>query len=144
MTPKRINKTKEQVKAEMLVKQDVEQEHKLALMIFPYLKKMDTLYDAQTLLHGISGYVHHELEKKMNGVKVSELPVDLSQEKEGVFRDAFKDLLVLLQDEDADHTVKFMKRFGDMLGYFGSKEYLKNPMSMINEEDLIKKPKING
>ena len=137
---KRINKTKEQIKAEMLVKQDIEKEHKLAILLFPYLQRMETVYDAQTLLHGIAGYVSHELEKKMNGVKVSELPVNLSQEKEGIFRDTFGELLVVLKDEDADHTIKFMKRYGDMLGYYGAKEYMKNPMSIIKEEDLIKKP----
>ena len=140
---KRINKTKDQLKAEILVKQDIEKEHKLAIILFPYLQKMETIYDAQTLLHGIAGYVHHELEKKMNGVKVNELPVDVSKEKEGVFRETFGEMLDLLKDEDADHTIKFMKRFGDMLGYFGAKEYMKNPMSMIKQDDLIKKPKVN-
>jgi hypothetical protein len=142
MTPKRIPKSKDQVKAEMLLKQDVAQEKKLAQMIFPYLQKMDTVYDAQTLLHGISGYIHHQLENKMNEFKVNDLPVDVSQEKEGVFRDMFEQLLILLKDEKADHTIKFMKRYGDMLGYYASKEYLKNPMSIIKEEDLIKEPKI--
>lgn len=141
MTP-RVNKTKDQLKAEMLLKQDISHEKQLATLIFPYLQKQATVYDAQTLLHGIAGYLHHELENKTNKVLVSELPVDLTQEKDGAFRDAFAELLVLLKEEKADKAIKFMKRYGDMLGYYGSKEYLKNPMSIIKEEDLIKEPKV--
>ena len=139
----RINKSKEQIKAEMLLKSEISHEKQLASMIFPELQKQATVYDAQTLLHGLSGYIHHQIENRTNKILVSDLPVDLSQEKEGSIKDSFGVLLEMLKDEKADNLVKLLKRYGDMLGYYGSVQFLKNPMSSINEDDLIKNPKIN-
>ena len=139
----RINKSKEQIKAEMLLKAEISHEKQLATMIFPELQKQETVYDAQTLLHGLSGYIHHELENRTNKVLVGDLPVDVSKEKEGAIRDSFKTILEMLKEEKADNVVKLLKRYGDMLGYYGSVQFLKNPMSIIKEEDLIKSPKIN-
>lgn len=133
-------KNKDQIKAEILLKQELNVEENIARLIFPILKKQKTIYDAQTLLHGVGGYIFHELENRTNKIIVSDLPVDLSQEKEGAIRDGFAEILEITKDEKAEVMAKFMKRYGDMLGYYGSKKFLEQDVSVLNESDLIRKP----
>ena len=86
----------------------------------------------------MSGYIFHELENRTRKIIIGDLPIDASQEKEGAIKESFVEILNLLKDEQAEDTSKFLKRYGDMLGYYGSKEYLKNPMSILKEDDIIK------
>ena len=139
---KRVNKTKDELKAELLLQQELNREEFLSRPIFAVLKKQETIYDAQTLLHALSGYIFQQVEKRTSEIKVGDLPIDTSKEKEGPIKEGFAEILEILKDEKAETISKFLKRYGDMLGYYGAKEFLKKPMTELTEEDIIIKPKI--
>lgn len=138
---KRINKDKETLTKELIMKQQINKEEALAHQIFPLLLKQKTIYDAQTLLHGLSGYILHELEIRNDNTMIKDLPIDLSQEKDE-FKDAFKAIVEMMKDNQAEPMAAFLKRFGDTLGYYGAKKYLENDTSMLIEEELIVRPKM--
>lgn len=138
---KRINKEKDQIKAEMLLKQEIAVEEKISRLVFPILQRQNTIYEAQTILHGLAGYIHHAIENATNKLTVSDLSVDVSKEKEEIGK-AINEIYDIVKDQKADLMAKFLKRYGDMLGYYGAQQYLKQPASDLDEDELIVKPKV--
>ena len=68
--------------------------------------------------------------------------MDVSKEKEGSIKEGFVEILNILKTQKAESMSKFLKRYGDMLGYYGSKKFLEQDMSVINESDIITPPKL--
>lgn len=133
----RINKSKEQITEEMQRNAKIQHDISLCKLIWPYLETLDTIYDAQTVLNGLAGFISSGLEKKIAGIKVSEVEIDLSKEEESKIRTAFISLMGLLEIEDAKASSDLLIRFGSTLSKYGAAQYLKNPMSTLKVEDII-------
>ena len=134
---KRIPKSKEELKAQMAHMQKIERSKKLARLIFPVVASMKTIYDAQTVVMALSGFIKAGLAEKMTAFTVNDVGVDLSKEKKSDVKAAVFALVTLLEDENADEMTALLERFGRGLGEFASKKYMENPMSVIKMEDFI-------
>jgi len=85
--------SKEELVAQMQHKQNVEHIKQVVRDIWPYLADQDTIYDAQTVANALSGFISAHIEKKVNEIKVVDLPIDLSKEKDSKIKSALHFLL---------------------------------------------------
>lgn len=138
MAPKRINKTKPEILGEMAQRAKIEKFKDMGRRIFPLLTT-DTIYDAQTAIEAVSGYIKFELSIKESGFKVNDLPLDFSKEQEGKVTDVMNAIKVELQTENAKDSAEFLELFGRTFSNYAVKKYLDNPMSDVNVDDIISK-----
>lgn len=135
---KRVNKSKEEIAAQMVQTQKIERMKVLAKLIYPFIEDQKSIFDAQTVLNAAAGYIEHEHNLKSSNIIVKELPIDLSKDggpKELV--DATQNVINLLQTEKADDSVALLKRFAQGLTQFSSQKYMEQPMSTIKIDDLV-------
>lgn len=135
--PKRIPKSKEELKAQMAHLQMIEHQKKVVRMIFPVLADMKTIYDAQTVVNALSGFIKAALAEKQTQYKVRDFDIDLSKEKKSAVKDKVIEVCELLAGENADDVTALLDRFGSGLGQYGAKKYLENPMKVIKMEDFV-------
>lgn len=139
MAPKRVNKTKEEVAKEIAQQEIVKQQKILAGIIFKCIEGQETIYDAQTVVNALSGFIKYELSVKEASLKLNDLLIDLTNEPASKIKDAMEALKVELQDKNAKDIAMLLQRFGETLGHFSSAQFMKNPMSDIKIEDIIAK-----
>ncbi len=135
----RVNKTKEQLIAETKHLEKVNREKSLVKLMFPLIENQKTIYDAQTALQALSGFVKLELDKKMNDVKVGDLVFDLSKDPESEIKTSVLGLIDMLKFENAKDTANLLERFGNILAQHSSREYMKQPMNIINIDMIVAK-----
>ena len=136
--PKRVNKNKGQILDEMAQRVKIEKFKDMGHRIFPLLKT-ETIYDAQTAIEAVSGYIKFELAVKENSYKINDLLIDMSEEPESDITTAMNAIKVELQNENAKDTAEFLELFGRTLSSYGAKEFLKKPMTDLKVEDIISK-----
>lgn len=134
---KRINKSKEEIAAQMKYNQEIEHQKKLARAMFPILSSQETIYDAQTVVAALAGFIKADMEDKIAALKVKDLEIDLSKEKDSPIKTAMLELRKLFEKESADDAAKLLERFGTTLSQYSSKEYMKNSMDTIKMDDFI-------
>lgn len=137
MTPKRVNKTKDEIAKAMAHKQMIDEQKKLAAIIFKCIEGQDTIYDGQTVVNALSGFIKYELSVKEASLTLNDLLIDLTNEPESKIKDAIAALKVELQDKNAKDLASLLQRFGDTLGHYSANKFMKNPMSDIKIEDII-------
>lgn len=137
MVAPRVNKKKEELIAEIERKQRIDNDKDLVKKMFPLIANMKTIYDAQTALSALSGFIVYGIDKKMSGIKVHELSIDLSKEEASEVKTAVMNLQTLLINEDAKTASALLKRFGDTLAQYSAKEYMKSPMKKLKITDII-------
>lgn len=135
--PKRVNKSKEELAKQMKYLQELEHQKKLARAMFPILESQKTIYDAQTVVNALAGFIKADMEDKIAELKVSDLEINLKKEEDGSIKTAILKLRELFNKESADDAAKLLERFGAGLGQYGAKKYLENPMSEIKMEDFV-------
>lgn len=138
MTPKRVNKTKDQIAYEMKVQQVAKEKIALVKRIYPLLKSQKSIYDAQTVLYGLAGYIKAEIQKKEREIILSDLTIDFSSEP--VDSEITKAILALhadLQGEKASILEKLLSEFGDSIQKYGSHKYMQQGMDAITESEII-------
>lgn len=137
LKPKRANKAKEEIAAEMKRKAEIEHQKKLVRAMFPILNSVESIYDAQTVVNALSGFIKADMEDKIAELKVSDLEIDLKKEDDGAIKTAILELQELFSKEGADDASKLLERFGSMLSTFSSREFMKKPMDSIKPDDFI-------
>lgn len=136
---KRVNKSKEEISADMAHSQKVTHMKEIVSTIFPIVEKVDTIYDAQTVVNALSGFIAALLEKKVLDIKLSELKLDLSTEDDSKIKTAILDIVESMKDESAQEISETLERFGSTLSKLGAHKFLMNPMTEIKLEDLVAK-----
>ena len=134
---KRVNKSKEDLKVQMAHTQKVEAQKKLARLIFPVIASMKTIYDAQTVVNALAGFIKADQAAQVAAMKVKDLTIDLSKEKASEIKAAILALREVFFYENASDAAALLERFGNGLGQFSANAYMKNPMSDIKMEDFI-------
>lgn len=137
MKQKRLPKTKDELKKKLEHEEKIIRQKKLARLIFPMLSSQKSIYDAQTVVQAVAGFVKLGIANKMTQFTVKDVEFDLSKEKAGAIKDAMLKIHSSLMNENADETVAFLERFGNGLGQFSSLQYMKNKMDVINLDDFI-------
>lgn len=115
----------------------IERQKKLARLIFPVLQTQKTIYDGQTVVNAVAGFIKIGIANEMVKLNVKDVDFDLSKEKRGAIKDAMLQIHALLLGENADEAAALLERFGNGLGQFSSSEYMKNPMSDIDIDKFI-------
>lgn len=136
-TPKRVNKTKEEIAKEMAHKQMVANQKALARRIYAIIESQSTIYDAQTVVNALSGFIKYELSVKESSIKLNDLLIDLKNEPKTKITKAMEALKVELQNENAKDMAQLLERFGQTLGHYSASQFLKQPMKKVKLEDII-------
>lgn len=135
MTAKRVNKSKEEIAHDMKIIASAKEKIALVKRIFPLVKGQKTIYEAQTVLYGLYGYIKGELQKRERAATVEELALDFSKEKD------YLDVITTLHDEfkgeKAWAFANLLNEFADSFQKYGAMKYLENPMDVLKEEDII-------
>lgn len=134
----RVNKTKDELIAEQKHKAKIEKMAAIAKLMFPMIKNQEKIYDAQTVLFALSGYIEEGLKIKENELKVGDLGITLSKEPDTKISQSMKDILGLIKLENARDLVTLTKKMGDIIGQHGANEFCKGPMSNLKVTDIVK------
>lgn len=121
----------------MAMKAVVEKQKLVARRIFDSIKGQDTIYDAQTVVNSLSGYIKYELAIKEAGLKLNDLLIDLKNEPKTKITEAIEMLKVELQDESARDMATLLERFGNTLGQYSAAKHLKTQMNEVKLEDIV-------
>lgn len=135
---KRFPKSKDQILSEMEYSAKLTRFKSMANRLFPLLQT-DTIYDAQTALEAVSGFVNFELSEKESSFKINDLKLDFSEQPEGKITNVMKAIKVELQQEGAKEAAEFLEMFAKTFSQYGSSQFLKKPMSEITAEEIISK-----
>lgn len=117
--------------------QKVEKQKKLARAIFPMLSSQKNIYDAQTAIQAVAGFIKLGIANEMAKLNVKDVEFDLSKEKNSSIKDVMLQIHAFLCEENADDAVALLERFGNGLGQFSSREFMKNDMSFIKIDEFI-------
>ena len=134
---KRTNLSKEQIREQMAHNQKIERQKVLARNIFPLITEQESIYDAQTVVQALAGFIKQELHLKVSQIIVKDLPVDFSKETDSPIKASMLAVLELLKMEPADDVVALLERFGTGLSQFSASKYMKEPMSVISVDDFV-------
>lgn len=115
----------------------VAREKTLVKMMWPIIEPLKTIYDAQTLLSAFAGFVTYDIEQKTNAVKVSEINIDLSKEKDAKLKDAMEKLAGLMAEESAKDAANLARRFGDTIAQYSAQTFMKQKMSKVKLTDFL-------
>ena len=139
--PKRQNKSKEQLVSEMKHLQTIQREKDLVRVMFPHIADMSTIYNAQTALNALSGFIKFEMDKRMGEINVSELDLlpYIEKEKASDIKSAIYSLIGQLGPEKAKDVSGLLERFGTGLAQFSAQEFMKQPMKKIKVDQLVAK-----
>lgn len=134
---KRKPASKEALEMQIRATQANEHIKEVCAEVFPHLEGLDTIYDAQTAVNALSGFIAAHVEEKLNGIKMEEIKIDLSKEEDGKIKDAVLKLAELFKDEKAKSLSSILDRMGQAFSRLGAEKFLKQPMSDIKLGDII-------
>lgn len=137
MTVKRVNKSKEQLKSELVHVESVKQQKKVAHTVFPLVAKLDSVYDAQTAFSACAGLIQQRLTAKEKDLKVSDLDIDMAVKKEGKVEKAAQAILKAVEGEDARTMAILLESMSSQLAKFLANKALKGKMSQITAKEFI-------
>lgn len=104
--------------------------------VFPLLT-VDTVYDGQTTVNALAGLIAGEIDKKVASIKLSEIMIDLSEEKDSKIKYSMVEILNHFQEESAQELSETLERLGDTLQAYGAHTFLKQPMDSIKLSDIL-------
>lgn len=136
---KRINKSKEEIQADMTHTAKTNHLKEVVRNMFPSLEKVDTIYDAQTTVNALSGFITALIEKKVLEIRLSDLVIDLSKEEDSKIKTAILEIIETMKDESAQELSETLERFGSTLGKLGAHKFLEKPMTEITIDDILSK-----
>jgi len=137
MPSKKSNKSKEQIASDIVRVQKANREKSLVKLMFPLIEGMSSIYDAQTALQALSGFIRNELDLKNSEFVLQDLKIDLSKEKDSEVKTALVNLIDMLAIEKAKDLSDLLQRFGNILAQHSANKFMKNPMSDIALKDII-------
>lgn len=136
---KRVNKSKEEISTEIAHTEKTNHLKEVVRSMFPVLEKVDTIYDSQTTVNALSGFITALIEKKVSDIKLSDLEIDLSKEEDSKIKTAILEIMELMKDENAQELSETLERFGSTLGKLGAHKFLEKPMNEITIDDILSK-----
>lgn len=134
---KRINKSKDEISADIKRIEKVNHMKEVVRAIYPLIESQDTIYDAQTVVNALSGFITAHIEQKVLEIKLKDLPIDLSKEDPSKIKSSIVDLIALMKDESAQELTETLSRFGTALSQYSASTFMKKPMSEIKLEDIV-------
>jgi hypothetical protein len=134
---KRINKSKEEISEDIKHAEKVAHMKEVVKAIYPLLEGQDTIYDGQTVVNALSGFITAHIEKKVLDIKMSDLEIDLSKEEPSKIKSSIVDIIALMQNESAQELTETLERLGRALSQYSANTFMKKPMAEIKIEDIV-------
>ena len=128
---KKVPKSKEEIKSDIKRQEKIQHMKDIVRSIYPIIEKVDSIYDGQTVVNALSGFISAHVENKSAQFLLSDLPIDLKGENNTKIKIAIEDLILLLKDEPAKELAATLERLGKTFGDYGANEFLKNPMTEL-------------
>lgn len=139
MKQPRVNKPKEQLISEAKHVEKVNREKTLVKMMFPHVATQKTIYDAQTALSALSGFIKFGTDTVLGKLTVKDLKIDLSKEESSEVKTAILNIMGLIELENAKEMAGLLERFGNTLAQYSANQFMKKPMSDITIDDIVSK-----
>lgn len=136
MKTPRINKSKEQISAEIKALEKVKHIKEVVRKVYPLLN-VETIYDGQTVLNALQGFIKVELEERVDKIKLSDLSLTFKDEKDSDIKKAMLTIVEELKDEPADEFSQTIERLSRAFSDFGAQKFLKNPMTDLKLEEIL-------
>lgn len=134
---KRVNLSKAEIENKIHADLALNNKKALARKIFPVVAGMPTVYDAQTVLNAFAGFVKFELQKKQAEIKVEDLPLDFSKEKESIIKDAVVALQGVVSFDNAEEVAEMLELMASKLPGYLAGIHMKDSMSTITVDEFI-------
>jgi uncharacterized protein YaaQ len=134
---KRVNKSKEQISAEMAHINKVAQIKDMVKRFFPKLENVESIYDAQTVVNALAGFIDANVEKQVAKIKLQDIEIDLSKEEDSEIKKAILAIMEEFKDESAQELSETLERFGSTLTKFAADKFLREPMTTLKLEDIL-------
>lgn len=136
MDKPRINKTKDQIAQEMKQLAKVKHIKEVVRKVYPLLD-VDTIYDAQTVLNAIQGFIKVDLEERLDKIKLNDLALNFDKEKDSKIKTAMQIIVKEFADEPADEFSQTIERLARAFSDFGAQKFLKNDMKSLKIEEIL-------
>lgn len=134
---KRVPKDKEAIVSTFLQQEKIAHIKEVVRNIYPLLEKVDSIYDAQTSVNALSGFISAHIENQAAKIKLNELPIDLSKEEDSKIKEAILAIMELCKNEPAKELSSILERLGKTMGDYGAHEFLKNPMEQLSVDKIL-------
>ncbi len=135
---KRKNLSKEQISEQLANEAKITHIKELVRKAFPAIETLDSVYDAQTVVNALGGFIASDIEKKVLEIKLSEIDLDLSGEEDGKIKTAIAELIALFPDESAQEFSETLERLGTTLQAYVSNKAMKEKMD-FTVDDIVSK-----
>lgn len=136
MVKKRKNLSKEEIKSQMDSARKVAHIKEVVKRVFPLLN-VDSIYDAQTSVNALAGLITAEIEKEAGKIRLNQINVDLSSEKDSKIKKTIISIIENFPEESAQELSETLERLGDTLQAYAAHTFLKNPLETIKITDLV-------
>lgn len=133
----RLNKSKEQIQSEINQVEKVKHIKDVVRRVYPLLQDVDSIYDAQTVLNALQGFIKVDLETVLDEITIGYLAMEFEQEKDSKIKEAMLAIVKEMADEPADEFSQTIERLARAFSDYGSTKFLKNPMSELKIEDIL-------
>jgi hypothetical protein len=134
---KRINKSKGEIVEDIKRKEKIEHMKWVVRTLYPLIERQDTIYDAQTVVNALSGFITAHIEKKVLDIKMNQLEIDLSGEEVSKIKSSIENIITLMRNESAQELSETLERLGQALSQYSANKFMKQPMSTIKLEDIL-------
>lgn len=135
---KRKNMTKEEVKSQIELNEKVVHLKDTVRTVFTSLESLDTIYDAQTVVNALSGFIAAHIEQKLMEIKLSDIFIDLTKEEDSKIKTSILDIINNMRDEPAKELSQTLERLGKAFSELGAHNFLKQEMNTIKITDIVK------
>lgn len=137
---KRVSKDKSQIAREMAFqekqKAKLDKQKYIAKTIFPFVEKLKTVYDAQTVFNAVAGYIDSTLAIEVSKIKVSDLNIVIDTKKGGELEKAVVNILKSMENVSAEDVSDLSQKMGQKLAEFVANKGLKDKMT-IKTADFV-------
>jgi len=134
---KRVNLSKEEIEAQIRADLKLSKQKDLARKIFPSIAHMDTVYDAQTVLNALAGFIKFGLQKKESEFTVRDMAIDFTKEKASTIKDAVIELLAVVEHENARDAADMLEMMASRLPGYIATVHMADKMDTITIDKFI-------
>lgn len=135
----RVNLSKDQLLEQQKFQQKVQHLKDLVRKLFPELETVDTVYDAQTVVNALAGFIDNQIEETVKKIKLSDIKIDLSKETDSKIKTAILNIEAMFQDEPAQELSESLERLGQTFSKHAADKFLRQPMSTLSVDDIVQK-----
>ena len=136
--PSRVTLSKEEMINKMNQDAKLAKLVQLVKLMWPMVENQKAIYNAQTVFFATAGFIEAGLKDKTEKLTVKDLEIDLTKQEECDEKESMKNILGLLEIENARDMADLCKKVGDHIGQFGAGEFVKGPMSNLKVSDIVK------